>query len=291
MGAHRVHHIAPSVRDVRRLGQLAERLRPQIRGQHDQRLLEVHHAPVPVGQHAVIEHLQQHIKDIRMRLFDLVKQHHLIGPPPHCLGQHAAFVVSDVSRRCTDQPRDRVLFHELAHIEAHHGVVVVKQKFRHRLGQLGLADPRGTKKQERPKRAMLVVQPRPRPAHRIGHGPHRGFLTNHPATDLGLHPHELFALALKHFRGRNAGPAFHHLGDLLGSHRLFDQHIRLGAFGLGQRLFKVRNDAIGKLARLGQIALAFGQVQFGPGLFKVFFEAPRAFQLVALGLPACGQFG
>jgi hypothetical protein len=55
--------------------------------------------------------------------------------------------------------------------------------------------------------------------------------------------------------------------------------------GLGQLLFQLRDDAVGQLAGLGQIALALGLIQLGPGLVELFLEPARAGELVALGLP------
>src|SRR4029077_12460607 len=53
-------------------------------GGHDHhRVLEIHRAAKPIGKPTVIENLQEDIKNVRMRLFDLVEQNHRIGPPPH----------------------------------------------------------------------------------------------------------------------------------------------------------------------------------------------------------------
>src|SRR5205814_6901798 len=59
-----------------------------------------------IGQAAVVKHLQQHVEHIKMRLFDLVEQHDLIGPAPHRLGERAALVIADIARRRADQPRE-----------------------------------------------------------------------------------------------------------------------------------------------------------------------------------------
>ena len=136
--------------------------------------------PLPVGQPPVVEHLQQHVEHVRMRLLDLVEQDHLVGPPPHRLGQHPALVVADIARRRADQPGDRVLLHELAHVDAHHRLVVVEQERRQRLGQLGLADAGRPEEQERPQRPVRVVQPRPRPPHRVRHRLDRLLLADDP---------------------------------------------------------------------------------------------------------------
>ena len=96
--------------------------------------------PCPSVEPAVVEHLQQDVEHIRMRLLDLVEQDDLIGPAPHRFGERAAFVVADIARRRADQARDRVLLHVLGHVDADQRVFVVEQIFGERLGQLGLAD-------------------------------------------------------------------------------------------------------------------------------------------------------
>ena len=108
------------------------------------------------------------LKTSRMRLLDLVEQDDLIGPAPHRLGQHAAFLIADIARRRADQPGDAVLLHELGHVDADHGVGVVEQEIGERLGQLGLADAGRAEEQERCPSAGSG------PAGRRGRGGSRG---------------------------------------------------------------------------------------------------------------------
>ena len=64
--------------------------RAQVRGHDQHRVLEVHRAALRVGQPAVVQHLQQHVEHIRMRLLDLVEQHHRStagGAPPRSTGR------------------------------------------------------------------------------------------------------------------------------------------------------------------------------------------------------------
>ena len=66
---------------------------------HDQhRVAEVDRAALAVGQPAVVEHLQQHVEHLGVRLLDLVEQDDRVRPPAHRLGQLAALVVADVAR-------------------------------------------------------------------------------------------------------------------------------------------------------------------------------------------------
>ena len=108
-------------------------VRAQVRRHHDHRVLEVDGAALPVGHAAVVEHLQQHVEHVRVRLLDLVEQDHAVRLAPHRFGQVAALLVADVARRRADQPRDRVLLHELGHVDADHVMLGVEQELGERL--------------------------------------------------------------------------------------------------------------------------------------------------------------
>ena len=59
--------------------------------------------PWPSVEAAVVEHLQQHVEHVGVRLLDLVEQDHAVGLAAHRLGQVAALLVADVARRRADQ--------------------------------------------------------------------------------------------------------------------------------------------------------------------------------------------
>ena len=149
MPANHFHHLVLDIGDLLIVAEIGEELAAKVAGQDDQRVREIHHAALPVGQAAVIQHLQQHVEDVIVRLLDLIEQDYLIGAPAHSLGQHAAFFIADITRRCTDQAGDRMFLHELAHVDAHHRALVIEHELGQGLGQLRLAHARGAEKQER----------------------------------------------------------------------------------------------------------------------------------------------
>ena len=102
-------------------------------------LREIDRVALVVAQAAVVEHLQEDIEDVAMGLLDFVQENDRIGPAADGLGQHAALFIAHVARRGADQPADGVPLHELAHVEADHGVFVVEHHFGQGLAQLGLA--------------------------------------------------------------------------------------------------------------------------------------------------------
>ena len=137
MLAQRVHHQARAV--LARLF-FGDELRADVRGHDDDRVLEIDRPPLPVRDPAVVEHLQQNVEDIVVRLLDFVEKNHRIRLAPNGFGELPAFFVTDVSGRRADQARDRVFLHVFAHVDADHGVLVVEQKFRQRARQFGFPD-------------------------------------------------------------------------------------------------------------------------------------------------------
>ena len=92
--------------------------RPNIRRHDDDGVLEVDGVAQTVGELAVFEDLQQDVEHIGMRLLDFVEQDYGIRRALHPFGELATFFVAHVSRRRANQLRDRMLLHELGHIEA-----------------------------------------------------------------------------------------------------------------------------------------------------------------------------
>src|SRR3989454_3993471 len=136
---------------------LRQRLGARVRGHDDAHVAEVRLPAVVVGQRAVVHHLQQHVEDVRVRLLDLVEQQYRVRLLGDCLGEQAALLEADVSRRCADETRHRVPLHVLGHVEA-------DQLDAHAVGQLSrhlrLADAGGSREQEVAYRLLRVAQAR-----------------------------------------------------------------------------------------------------------------------------------
>ena len=172
MRPNHAHHLLAHGGGILAFRLVHQKLRTEVRGHDDQRVAEIDGAALAIGQAAVVEHLQQHVEDIRVCLLDLVEQHDLIRPPPHRFGERAALVIADIARRRADQPRDRMFLHVFGHVEANHRGLVVEQIFRQRLRQLGLADAGGPQEHERAHRTVRVLQPRAGTAHGGCHRTH-----------------------------------------------------------------------------------------------------------------------
>src|SRR5262249_9625738 len=202
--------------------------------------------PLSVGETAVVEHLQEYVEHVRVSLFDLVEQHHLVGPPPHRLGERAAFLVADIAWWRADQTGDRMFLHVFRHIDAYQRILVVEQVFGQRLGQLGLTDPGRPQEHERPDGSVRILQPRARTAHRGRYRLDRLRLADDALAELLFHAQQFFLLAFEHLLDRHAGPARDHLRHVVGGHRLLD-HGALALCGLDafELLLDFRNATIG----------------------------------------------
>ena len=196
---------------------LLNHVRTHVRCHHDNRVLEIHGTPLTIGHAPVVEHLQQHIEYVRMRFFDFIEQNHRVRLATHGFGQIAAFFITHIARRRADQSRDRMLFHELGHINADQMIFGIEQKFRQRFAQFSFAYARGSEKQERAIRPLRVTQPCTRATYRIRHQPHGFVLPDHARVQPVFHLEQLFALALHHARDWYSGCARHHFGDFFGA--------------------------------------------------------------------------
>ena len=74
------------------------------------------------------------------------------------LGELAALVVTDVTRRATDELGDLELATELGHIEADERVLAAKEVLGERLGELGLTRAGGTQEDKAAAGATRILE-------------------------------------------------------------------------------------------------------------------------------------
>ena len=78
---------------------LAQVGRTEVRRHDQDRVLKVNGPALSVGQATIFQDLEQRIKDVGVRLLDLVKEHDGEGLATNGFGQLTALVVAHVSRR------------------------------------------------------------------------------------------------------------------------------------------------------------------------------------------------
>ena len=97
------------------LGQIT---RADIRRHDHDGVLEVDHTTVVVREMSFVEHLEQDVEHVGVRLLNFVEQNHRIRLPTYCLRQRSRILVADISRRRADQPRHGELLHVFGHVNA-----------------------------------------------------------------------------------------------------------------------------------------------------------------------------
>src|SRR5690606_29392166 len=123
-------------------------LRANVAGHNDHRVAEVHRPPLTIRQATIVHDLEQRVPDLRVSLLDLVEEDHLVGPAAYLLGQLAALVIADITRRSAKEPADGVRLAIFAHVNAQQRLIVVEQEAGQRLRQLGLTHTRRPQEQE-----------------------------------------------------------------------------------------------------------------------------------------------
>src|SRR5438105_2935205 len=215
------HHFRHALRDLARVRRLEahralllDEASADVRRHDDDRVLEVHPVAEAVGQVAVLEHLQQDVEDVRVRLLDLVEQHDRVRIALHLFGELTAFFVTDVSGRRANQLAHRMLLHVLRHVEANQRVIAAEQEVRERARQLCLADAGRPEEHEAAHRPVRVLESGARAADGARDGRDRFLLADDALVELRLHAQQLVALVLVDRRHRHAGPLRHDLVDL-----------------------------------------------------------------------------
>src|SRR5690348_9488520 len=148
---HFFHRLAPGFVRARletEAGALLQMPSTQVRRHDDDGVTEIHGVAETVGQLPVFKHLQQNVEYVRMSLLDFIQQDDGIRRPADTLGQLTAFFVAHIPRRCADEFRNGVLFHEFRHIEANQRFLRPKQEFGQAARDFGFANAGGSKEKE-----------------------------------------------------------------------------------------------------------------------------------------------
>ena len=71
-----------------------------------------------VSDYSVVQNLEQDIHNVRVRLFNLVKENDGIRTAAYLFGELTRVVVANISRRGAYYTRYRELIHEFAHVKS-----------------------------------------------------------------------------------------------------------------------------------------------------------------------------
>ena len=178
-----------------------EALGPGVGGHHDDGIAKIGLAAVGIGQGAMIKDLQQQVKHIRVGLFYFIQQQDTVRLLVDRIGQQAALVKADITRRRADQARDGMPLHILRHIKA-------RQLDAHLQGQLagdlGLAHPGRPGKQEIADRLVGIAEARARHLDRVGQRAYRLILAEYDQLEIAFQIFEQVFIRGGHGLGRDA---------------------------------------------------------------------------------------
>ena len=265
-------------------------LAAEVRGEDDDGVLEIDRAPLRIGDAAVVEDLQQDVEHVRMRLLDLVEQHDAVRFAPHGLGQLAALVVADVSRRCADKTRDGELLHVLGHIDTHDVVLIVKQALGQRLCKLGLADAGGAEEQERADGAVRVGDTCAGAEDGLRDLLHGLVLADDALVEQLAEVQDLLALTLAQLCDGDARPLGDDVCYLLLGDGVVHHGVALALLGLLLRLCKLtlkrREVRVFELCGLLVLVVELGVLDVGVELFELGLEVLDLVHAVLLAVPA-----
>ena len=223
-----------------------------------------------------------------MSLFDLVKQHDTVRLSADSFGQLAAFLVSHISRRCSDQSGYGVFLHILAHIDPDHILFVVKEGFGQCLGKLGLADAGRTKKQEGADGFGRILDAGLGSEDRIRNQPDAFVLPDDPFVQLILEFQQLGSLALGQPCHRDAGPSGNDPCDLVLGDRFVHQASVSFAYALFlvfQFFLKLRQFSVLQLCRLFQIVSLLGHLDLFVDIFDLLTDLLQPLDRMLLVIP------
>ncbi len=155
--------------------------------------------------------------------------------------------------------------------------------------KLGFPDAGRPEENEGTDRPLRVLQPGAGTDDRVGHRLHRLVLADDPLVQDGVEPQQLFLLALHQPRHRHAGPARHHLGDLVGRHFLLHQARAAPAvdffLSLLQRLFLLGQDAVLQLGGAVEVVGPLGLLDLVADLLELLAQLAGRLDGRLLALP------
>mmetsp|Transcript_53059 Transcript_53059/g.114748 ORF Transcript_53059/g.114748 Transcript_53059/m.114748 type:complete len:263 (-) Transcript_53059:1615-2403(-) len=146
-----------------------------------------------------------------MSLLHLVEEDNPIGSTPHRLRQLSTLLVSHVAWRCTSESGHRELLHVLAHVNANHGLLAVKEPHGQGLRQLRLSNACRPEEKQRSNGTVGVAESIAGSLHSLCHSSYSIILPNDPLVKLIGQVHETLPISHRHALQRDARLHGNHL--------------------------------------------------------------------------------
>mmetsp|Transcript_8673 Transcript_8673/g.17171 ORF Transcript_8673/g.17171 Transcript_8673/m.17171 type:complete len:240 (+) Transcript_8673:422-1141(+) len=128
-------------------------LATNIGGHDDDCVTEVHQSTLTISKATIVKHLKQHIENITVRLFNLIKKNHSVRTALYSFCKLATFFVTHIAWSSTNQARNRVLLHVLRHVNTNHAIRVIKELLSKSFDRLSLTYTSGSQEEKTGNRA------------------------------------------------------------------------------------------------------------------------------------------
>src|SRR6266436_7055869 len=193
-----------------------------------------------------------------MRLLHFVQQDDRVWCPLHALGELSAFFIAHVTRRRTDQLRDRVLLHELGHIEADQRLFAAEHEVGQGARDFGLAHARRTEEQERADGPVRTLQAGTAAANGSGQRQNSFVLRDDPFVQLFFDAQQFLRLFFFNGSDGHAGPARYHVLDVLPTDNAGGGFIEVVFFAKGAQVLALLAFFVRVEARLLELVVRDG---------------------------------
>ena len=150
-----------------------------------------------------------------MCFFYFIEQDDRIWFAAYCLRQLSTFIISNVSRRRTNQTSRTELLLVFAHINTCHHVLVVKQIICQRLGQFCFSDTCRSQENKRTDWTFRVLQAGTASSNGICNGMNSLVLPNDTFMKLFFQVQQFFTFALQHLCHWDSCPSWYDLGNII----------------------------------------------------------------------------
>ena len=155
---------------------------------------------------AVIQHLKQNVKHIRMCFLDFIKKNDTIWISAYFFAELSALIISHIAWRRTDQLGNTVFLHIFRHIHTNHSLFTAKHSLSQRLGKFCFPNACRSKKQERTDWTVRILQSHTATFYSLRNSMHCFLLTNHTFVKFLFQLSKTSGLSFRQSLYRNFGP-------------------------------------------------------------------------------------
>ena len=225
-----------------------------------------------------------------MCLLNLIKQYDRIWFSSHCLGQLAAFLVTNISRRRSDQTRYGMFLHIFTHINTYDILFIVKQILGKALRKLRLSDAGRTKEEKWADWLCRILDSGLGTKDCFCHFRYTFVLADHPFVKCICQMKCFITLRFCQFGNRDSCPARYNFGNFFLCYALVNH--RLVAFlclffGFLQLFLHSWQISILQLRRFFKVIIVFRHFNLIADSFKFGLQTVNFFHRASLIVPFC----